>query len=480
MSTNVNPNEETDNPNPDNISQQPKSRREFLKYSVGAVAIGAASLPKLPSIISSFPKSQRFSFAAKPTTKITMWHILSPSASGPAYGVLKKLAAEFQTKYKIEVVLDFVQFNEAGSFVEKVDAAAASSNPPDVAMLSGASNYAYTGAARPLNGYVSSSSVIKESDWIPGQWARDVWEGQLYGIPIGADANALFFWNRDLFKSHGMNPDAPPATWDELLEFSKRFYKPTAGKKVDLLGFIPTYGQSWNLVYYYLLGPQFMLSDSGGATWKQGNSSPKVLFNDQFGVTALDFVVKLSDANGGAQLLSTFSQGFTTGLQDPFITGRMAMEVNGAWQQPYYAQYAPHLNYGVSAMPLPPNGVECSTSGGFSWCIPVKAGQPDAAWSWVEFASQPDNQLALVKGWGTNPTRVSLLSDPYFLSNPVRKAAVRAIKNARGWGEGPWGSILWTQYMLNARDNAIYHKMSVHDALNQAATTVEQAVRSYT
>ena len=151
-----------------------------------------------------------------------------------------------------------------------------------------------------------------------------------------------------------------------------------------------------------------------------------------------------------ARLLSTFSQGFTTGLEDPFITGKMAMEVNGAWQQPYYAQYAPHLNYGVSAMPLPPNGVECSTSGGFSWCIPVKAAQPDAAWSWVEFASEPANQLALVKGWGTNPTLVSLLEDAYFLNNPVRKAAVRTIKNARGWGEGPWGTILWTQYMLNA------------------------------
>ena len=57
MSTNVNPNEETDNPNPDNISQQPKSRRDFLKYTVGAVAIGATSIPKLPSIISLFPRA---------------------------------------------------------------------------------------------------------------------------------------------------------------------------------------------------------------------------------------------------------------------------------------------------------------------------------------------------------------------------------------------------------------------------------------
>ena len=166
-------------------------------------------------------------------------------------------------------------FNQAGSFVEKVDIAAAGNNPPDIAMLSGASIYAYTGAARPLNGYVSSSSVIKQSDWIPGQWSRDVWEGQLYGIPIGADANALFYWNRDLFKSHGINPDALPATWDELLEFSKRFYKPSAGSKADLLGFIPTYGQSWNLVYYYLLGPEFPSAILAGLPGSKVSPRPK-------------------------------------------------------------------------------------------------------------------------------------------------------------------------------------------------------------
>ena len=234
------------------------------------------------------------------------------------------------------------------------------------------------------------------------------------------------------------------------------------------------------MVYYYLLGPQYLITDAGATTWKPGESHPKVLFNDKFGVAALDYVVKLSDANGGASFLASFSQGFTTGLEDPFITGKIAMQVTGNFSQPYYATYAPKLNYGVSLMPLPPNGVECTTSGGFSWCIPQKAAQPDEAWSWVEFASQPENQLALVKAAGTNPSRLALLGEPYFLRNPARKAGVEAIKNARGWGEGPWGTQLWNQYSVNARDNAIYHKMTVKEALDQAAAATQQAVNSYT
>ena len=173
---------------------------------------------------------------------------------------------------------------------------------------------------------------------------------------------------------------------------SERISKSTSSGKAKTLGFIPTYNQSWNLVYYYLLGPQYLITDAGATTWKPGESHPKVLFNDKFGVAALDYVVKLSDANGGASFLASFSQGFTTGLEDPFITGKIAMQVTGNFSQPYYATYAPKLNYGVSLMPLPPNGVECTTSGGFSWCIPQKAAQPDEAWSWVD--SRPSRRTS--------------------------------------------------------------------------------------
>jgi hypothetical protein len=71
---------------------------------------------------------------------------------------------------------------------------------------------------------------------------------------------------------------------------------------------------------------------------------------------------------------------------------------------------------------------------------------------------------------------VALLTDKRFNSDPVGKVASKVLLNARGWGEGPWGAVLWTQWQVNARDNVLYHKMSAKQALDQAAKLVQQAV----
>lgn len=458
----------------------PHSRRDFLKYGAvsGVAALSAPSLTRFAAVDKVLGQK---SFAVKKATKLTLWHVMSPTTAGSGFVQLKQLTERYGKKHNVDFSLDYVLFTSAGgSFQEKVAAAAASNNPPDLVMLSGPITYAYTGAARPLNQYIASSSVIKPADYIPGQWARCVWQDNVYGVPIGADANALFWWNRDVFKKYGLNPDDPPTTWDELLATSEKISKSQPSHKPQTLGFIVTYAQSWTMMWYYLTGPDYLLTENGGGSWRPGKPSPKVLFNDKYGVEALDYFVKLADANGGAQLLSSFSSGFTTGVEDPFITGKIAMQCNGGWQQTYYAQYAPHLNYGVSEMPLPPNGVKCTTSGGFAWSIPTKARAADEAWSWVEFASEPENQLYLVKGIGTNPTQLALLKDPYFQTNTVRKVAADAIHSARGWGEGPWALVLDQQYSINVRDEAIYHRMTPKEALDQAARITQQAVDSYT
>ena len=84
-----------ENPNDNEATRPTKTRREFLKYSVGAsaVVVGATSLQKLPAIIRSFPKSERYSFSVKSNPKLTMWHVLAPSVAGSGFPQLKALAA---------------------------------------------------------------------------------------------------------------------------------------------------------------------------------------------------------------------------------------------------------------------------------------------------------------------------------------------------------------------------------------------------
>ncbi|NUT59439.1 MAG: extracellular solute-binding protein, partial [Agromyces sp.] len=45
-------------------------------------------------------------------------------------------------------------------------------------------------------------------------------DGRIYGFPRQAYANGLHY-NRDLFEQAGLDPDQPPATWDEVREAAK-------------------------------------------------------------------------------------------------------------------------------------------------------------------------------------------------------------------------------------------------------------------
>jgi multiple sugar transport system substrate-binding protein len=49
------------------------------------------------------------------------------------------------------------------------------------------------------------------------------WDGVSYGIPTNNETMALI-WNADIFKRAGLDPDTPPATWDDVVAYSKQIH----------------------------------------------------------------------------------------------------------------------------------------------------------------------------------------------------------------------------------------------------------------
>jgi len=49
------------------------------------------------------------------------------------------------------------------------------------------------------------------------------YQGYYYCLPWGTDTYALF-WNKDLFEDAGLDPDRPPQTMEELVEFAQRTF----------------------------------------------------------------------------------------------------------------------------------------------------------------------------------------------------------------------------------------------------------------
>jgi len=61
----------------------------------------------------------------------------------------------------------------------------------------------------------------KLEDFWPGALKSVTWEGKTYGIPTNNETMALI-WNADIFKRAGLDPDKPPATWDDVVAYSKQ------------------------------------------------------------------------------------------------------------------------------------------------------------------------------------------------------------------------------------------------------------------
>ena len=86
--------------------------------------------------------------------------------------------------------------------------------------------FASRGLLLDLTPYIEKSEIIKTEDIFPGPLSSVTYEGGIYGIPRGANTIALYY-NADMFKAAGLDPDNPPKTWDELYEAAKELTDPS-------------------------------------------------------------------------------------------------------------------------------------------------------------------------------------------------------------------------------------------------------------
>ncbi len=66
--------------------------------------------------------------------------------------------------------------------------------------------------------------------------------GKTYGVPFQRSTPVLY-WNKEAFKEAGLDPDTPPATWDEMVSFGEKLTKTDSAGNVSQWGVrIPSSG----------------------------------------------------------------------------------------------------------------------------------------------------------------------------------------------------------------------------------------------
>lgn len=157
------------------------------------------------------------------------------------------------------------------------------------------------------------------ADFWPGAMKSVTWDGVTYGIPTNNETMALI-WNADIFKRAGLDPENPPATWDDVVAYSKQIKE-----KVGVAGYgLVARQNAGNTPFRFM--PQ--LWAYGGGALDEAEANPtydSVYINNEGAKAALqasyDMYVRDQSVPASA-LTNTQNEN-----QAPFIAGQLAMMI---------------------------------------------------------------------------------------------------------------------------------------------------------
>ncbi len=291
---------------------------------------------------------------------------------------------------------------------ERLMTAIAGGAPPDLVVADrfSISSWAQRKAFIPLDKFIAASRRATKPGGTPGIYARDfyppcwkeaTYRGKVYGIPMSTDDRVLFY-NSDLLKRAGFVNKAghavPPKTWKQLERYALALTHFDAYGNLTQLGFAPNYGNSWLYMYAFLDGGRFM-----------NRAGTRVTMDSPAVVRALRFMAHLYKLVGGINRTDAFLTSAVAPQLDPFLTGKIAMKIDGWWAVQAIAQYKPYLHFGVAPPPTPSGKHPATWSGGFAYCIPLGSKHPRTSFQLIRFLVSP-------RGW-----RIQMAVDAHYYAS---------------------------------------------------------------
>ncbi len=223
----------------------------------------------------------------------------------------------------------------------------------------------------------------------------------VYYVPNSVDTFVLYY-NKDVFTAAGLDPNAPPTTWDELLSAAKTIYEKTGLPGIG----IPAITGSEVLEEFVGL----FLNQATGAAILDSSSMP--LFNNAEGLDALTFISEL------APYAQTSPTEYGRGELRPLMRdGQLGMLIDGPWAVPTFkAAYGDDLDnspIGITYVPVAPNGNKIGWAGTNGW-IATRESTAAASAKLIEYLMSPDVLLAHHLAYGSAPLYESEFDNAAF------------------------------------------------------------------
>ncbi len=390
-------------------------------------------------------------------TSITLLWTDTDGENGPRAKILKQFTKDTGIKVN-ELAVDY------NSVYDKVTQAALSnSSEIDLAEMDTiwAGQFYEGNLAMDLTDVVPSS---EKSKFTKSSLSSVTYNGKLVAMPYFSSTKH-FYWNKKLLKEAGY--DAPPKTWDQFREMSKKLTK----NGVYASGWSWKQAESLNCDYVslaYAFGGQFF-DDNG-----------KPAFNKGGGLKALQFMVDILRKDKTVDPASL--QWTEEDVKNSFAAGKIAMMSN--WEGSY-----PELNNpkksnvvnqtDVGLMPGEGDVVSSAVTGSEGIAIMKSSKHKQAALEFLKWMASKKFQLELFKTAGAYPALQTLYSDPELKkadpTNTVDKYQ-KQFEYGHNRPNAP-GYVKWADILSAELHSALLGKESPKTALNNAASKIEKAIQ---
>jgi len=216
--------------------------------------------------------------------------------------------------------------------------------------------------------------------------------GSYYALPTGVRTLGLFY-NKDLFVKAGIDPNKPPTTWEELVDYTKKLTEKDGKDQFVIEGFGWEPGSQ--LHHWFRDG---LLYQAGGKDTSDDRTT--VLWNESpAGLEAFKYLIDFAKEH------KVGINGFYTDDANAFKTGHAAINVDGSYRLGSIKKDVPDLNYAIAPLPSYKNK---STQASF-WAnaIPsnVKGEKLAAATEFLKFLTSKGVQEQWVEKTGELPAQ---------------------------------------------------------------------------
>ncbi|MFC7391410.1 extracellular solute-binding protein [Scopulibacillus cellulosilyticus] len=350
---------------------------------------------------------------SKGKVTITYWQYTFPSKVKEMNTLIQKFEKE---NPDIKVVAQDFPYEK---YNQKIAAAMNANKGPDIMNLyyGWLPQYEKKGYIQPIPEDFMSTKQIDQY-YIPMVKSSKI-HGKYYGLPTAVRSLALF-WNKDLFKKAGLDPNKPPKTWDELIRDAKKMTKRKSNGQYEQEGFAwNVEGQGYHTFEEVFLRQWGVTPFSKDGKKVQWNASPN-------GLKAFKYWINMTKKHHiGDQ---NFLQNYNTAFQ----AGKAGMMIDGSFDIAAIKDAA-KFKWGVTTLPVRNEGGVKSNFGSY-WTNSIAKGvngkKLKASEKFLKFLTSEQTQKEWLDKVGELPASASLAGDKSITSDPVYGPFVKGLKDA--------------------------------------------------